>query len=165
MSPGAEREHFDMLPFIAILMCTLGALLYVTMIVASLCIGPGAGEGWLPVHRPGEPTKEPVLVEWDGEVAIVHRDGERVRVAWDGKRQVTLQPDGSLVLAADESSLLGQTVAALARKAATHYVLFAVRPSGFANFNRLADEFRRRKLDIGYEPIEEGRPVRLLKAR
>jgi hypothetical protein len=44
----------------------------------------------------------------------------------------------------------------------THYALFAVRPSGFANFNELANRFRARKIVVGYEPIAKDRPVRLL---
>lgn len=167
MSQTADREHFDMLPFIAILMCTLGSLLYVTLIVASLCIGPGAGEGWIPVHGKDQPHKIPVLIEWDGEAATVHRDGRKERLPWTGLRKIQLL-DGSEAFAreeVDDASPLGQLLADLSRQKATHYALFAVRPSGFENFNLFADEFRNREIAVGYEPIEESRPVRLLPER
>jgi hypothetical protein len=163
MSHGTtDREHFDMLPFIAILMCTLGSLLYVTLIVASLCIGPGAGIGWIPVYKEGQPHKVPVLIEWDGKVATVHRDGKRVRVAWDGLEEVTEESGhGDRGAAAS----LGEILSDLAARRETHYALFAVRPSGFENFQLFAHQFRQLQIDIGYEPMGEDRPVRLLPPR
>jgi len=164
MSETADREHFDMLPFIAILMCTLGSLLYVTLIVASLCIGPGAGEGWIPVYEKGQPRKIPVLIEWDGRTALVHREGRKDRVPWDGAQTVTL-PDGAEVLVGGEvsdASPLGRLLSELVQRKETHYALFAVRPGGFETFNQFSDTFRERGIDVGYEPVEEGRPVRLL---
>jgi len=164
MSQTADREHFDMLPFIAILMCTLGSLLYVTLIVASLCIGPGAGEIWVAVHGMNRLQKIPMLIEWDGQAVTVHRDGRKERMAWQGLRKVRLL-DGSEGYSREgvgNASPLGSVLAQLSQRKATHYALFAVRPSGFASFNLFADEFRERGIDVGYEPIEEGRPVYLL---
>jgi hypothetical protein len=165
MSQGQNREHFDMLPFIAILMCTLGGLLYVTMIVAALFLGPGATEIWVPDDRPGPAAKQPVLIEWDGRVATVHHGDGKVVAPWDGQRSVAVQPDGSLALVVDEASPLGRTIAELARGRARQYALFAVRPSGFATFNRLADAFRQQKVDIGYAPVDQDRPVLLGRVR
>jgi hypothetical protein len=76
-----DKDHFDLLPFIAILMCTLGCLLFVTLSVAALSIGPGRGEGWVPDKAEGT-QKTPVLVEWDGTVAVLHREGHRIKVRW-----------------------------------------------------------------------------------
>ena len=44
MRTRKSADHFDMLPFIAILMCTLGTLLLVTLSMAAVNLGPGAGE-------------------------------------------------------------------------------------------------------------------------
>ena len=42
---GSQQEdHFDLLPFIAILMCVLGTELLVTMSMAALSLGVGARE-------------------------------------------------------------------------------------------------------------------------
>ncbi len=43
-----DSDHFDLLPFISILMCVLGCLLLVTISMASLTMGLDAGEAWLP---------------------------------------------------------------------------------------------------------------------
>ncbi|HXQ69123.1 MAG TPA: hypothetical protein VN844_01485 [Pyrinomonadaceae bacterium] len=57
---------------------------------------------------------------------------------------------------------LSSFVIEMTAKRQTHYVLFAVRPSGFKDFQLLADEFRQKKVDVGYEPISQDKPVRLL---
>jgi len=136
-------DHFNLLPFISILMCTLGCLLLVTMSMATIHIGPSVGEGWVPDQKTEkEKGKKPILVEWDGKTAIAHLNGRRVQ---SGMKN--LQP------------IFNE----LAGMRETHYVLFAVRPTGFENFNILAQEFRKTNLAIGYEPIAQYRPVRLYK--
>ncbi len=168
--PHAEQssDHFDLLPFIAILMCVLGCLLLVTMSIAALSIGPGAGEGWIPAPDTKPGAKIPVLIEWDGNTATIHRDGRKVQAGWskpscallsDGTNYPLKQEPGS------ESSELRQFLKGLEKQRASHYALFAVRPSGFANFNRFADEFRCLKIDVGYEPIKQEKSVRLLREK
>lgn len=163
-----SKDHFDLLPFIAILMCVLGCLLLVTMGVAALSIGPGVGEGWIPTRDPKTESKKPILIEWDGTTATIHRDGRRVQAKWskpsgvllsDGEWYELKQEPGS------ESPELRRFLDELKNQRATHYALFAVRPSGFASFNRFADEFRRFKIDVGYEPIKQEKAVRLLPER
>ena len=169
-------------------MCVLGCLLLVTLSMAAISIGVGAGEGWTPVaptpdlginaNSPSGPQKTPILIEWDGTTAVIHRNGGTVAVKWS-------KPSGFLVrgklLGLDESSgpdneyqwlSIGDVpesdkefhkrLKELEGLRKTHYVLFAVRPSGFKTFHRLADEFRGRKIDVGYEPIRQERPVRLI---
>jgi hypothetical protein len=68
-----SSEHFDMLPFIGLLMCVLGVLLFVTLSVAALAIGPNVREGWVPITAQDR-KKVPILLEWDGTAAVI--DGE-----------------------------------------------------------------------------------------
>jgi biopolymer transport protein ExbD len=145
-----SKDHFDLLPFIAILMCVLGSLLLVTISIAALSIGPGVGEGWVPTRDPNKQTKIPVLIEWDGKTATIHQDGKKVQAQW---------------VAANTDKTLWNFIDELAAKSGTHYALFAVRPSGFDNFQTFADLFRNRKIDVGYEPIKQEKPVKLLKER
>ncbi len=46
-----------MLPFIGLLMCVLGVLLFVTLSVAALAVGPNVAEGWLPEKDPDRKKK------------------------------------------------------------------------------------------------------------
>lgn len=136
---SADQDHFDLLPFIAIMMCLLGALLLVTMSMAAINIGAGAGEGWVP--EPDAASKTPVLIEWDGVNTIWHAEG--------GYR--TIDPRHMAPL-----------FAWLTAHKQTHYALFTVRPTGFGSFRTLAEMFEDRGIEIGFEPIEQGKSVRLL---
>jgi hypothetical protein len=64
---SAEQDHFDLLPFIGIMMCLLGALLLVTMCMGAINIGAGAGDRPCSRARPG------------GQDSSAHRVGWQVR--------------------------------------------------------------------------------------
>ena len=133
-------------------MCVLGVLLFVTLSVAALAIGPNVKEGWLPLDAQDR-TKVPILLEWDGKSAVIHRGNQLKSIeTFQGPDENKNTPELSSFLAEMNS------------KRKTHYVLFAVRPSGFKNFQVLADKFREKKVDVGYEPIPQDKKVRLLKA-
>lgn len=145
-----SSEHFDLLPFIGLLMCVLGVLLFVTLSVAALALGPNVKEGWLPLD--GQDRKKiPILLEWDGKSAVIH-SGNQLKTI-----EAFLEPGDK------NSPELLNFLTEMTAKRKTHYVLFAVRPSGFKNFQLLADEFRGKKVDVGYEPIPQDKNVRLLK--
>lgn len=147
---NSQAEHFDMLPFIGLLMCVLGVLLFVTLSVAALAMGPNVKEGWLPLDDVNT-RKTPILVEWDGMKAVIHRENETASVLVYSTNKSTITPEFTAF------------VTEMERKRKSDYVLFAVRPSGFRNFQMLADEFRNKRIDIGYEPITQDRAVRLIR--
>lgn len=144
-----QEDHFNLLPFIAILMCVLGTELLVTMSMASLSVGVSAREGWMPAANPNPSKKAPVLAEWDGEILLIHRGAtrERMSVRLGGD---TMPPalDGFLV--------------EMSRRRDQAYVLFAVRPTGFLNYYLLAELFRKQGITIGIEPIEQDKSIRLV---
>lgn len=168
---AAEQDHFDLLPFIAIMMCLLGTLLLITMCMAAINIGAGAGEGW--ILAPDAGAKTPVLIEWDGEYAVWHSEtGVRqiqedfIEFADFGSGWIRYSPNGTAIrVSGPEASALDPLVGYLEARRKTHYALFAVRPSGFSNFRRFVSRFEDRKLDVGFEPIEQGKPVRLVLPR
>lgn len=131
-------------------MCVLGVLLFVTLSVAALAIGPNVQEGWLPIDAQ-QRKKIPILLEWDGQSAVIHAEDQSKLV--------------QSFLASDDKNTpeLSAFLAEMVAKRKTHYVLFAVRPSGFKNFQLVADQFREKKVDVGYEPILQDKNVRLLK--
>ena len=157
-----NRDHFDLLPFIAVLLCMLGCLLLVTISVAALSLGPGAGEGWMVKE---DPLKHPILVEWDGSSLVVHREDHLEKIKWPArvKKQVGdetyyTKPDKD-----DEDPAYRKFLDELESAKGSHYALFAVRPSGFDQFGFMASDFRKLKIDIGSEPIAESKPVKLLR--
>jgi hypothetical protein len=168
---SAEQDHFDLLPFIGIMMCLLGTLLLVTMSMAAInLLQPG--EGWVPQPEPGD--KIPVLIEWDGEYAVWHSDHglQKIREDFDEYDHLSngmwmhYPPKGSAeTVSGPKPNALDPLVDSLVSHHDTLYALFAVRPSGFKNFHRFAGRFTdrdgKRRVDIGSEPLEQGKPVRL----
>lgn len=143
---SGQEDHFNLLPFIAILMCVLGTELLVTMSMATISLGVDVGEGWVPTKDAKTPSKRPTLIEWDGNQAVVHRDGTRELIS------VTFHGN-------DTPPELKRILEELAVRKETDYALFAVRPTGFENYFRLATEFRERGIDVGFEPVEQGKRV------
>ena len=140
---NVKGDHFDMLPFISILMCTLGCLLLVTMSMAMLNVGPAVGEGWQLEETSAAGTKKkPVLIEWDGKTTIIHLRDRLLTTPGD-KIPFSILKD-------------------FETKRDSEYVLIAVRPTGFDSFNNFADQFRKLGISVGYEPISQSRRVRLI---
>lgn len=156
---SSDMDHFDILPFIAVMLIVLATLLFVTMVMASINIGIGAGEGWIPMENSGTEKKSPVLAEWDGETIIIQRP--------TGKESISIGRNKDLwwnksTLEFKSSELL-KFMSEMNSQKDKSYVLFAVRPSGFENFQSLAAEFRSKGISIGYEPIEKGKRIKLIK--
>ena len=139
-----SKDHFDLLPFINILMCSLACLLLVTLSITALSIGPAAGEGWVPVFSGKSKIKIPVLIEWDGKSMIIHYE------------------NGNTEVSATNTEKIKEVIEYFHKKNITHYALFAVRPSGFSSFELLANLFRKFDIKVGYEPIKQGRTVKLI---
>ena len=160
----AGQDHFDLLPFIAILMSVLGCLLLVTLSIAALSVGPGVGEGWVPDGDGclAAGSRKPVLVEWDGLKGVVHVDGGKRSFDWSEETTRWMAPPHG-PSTGQQSSDVSEFVELMEDRRTTHYVLFAVRPSGFGNFNQLAHRFRTRDIVVGYEPIEQDKPIRLIR--
>lgn len=151
-----EQEHFDLLPFIALMMIVLAVLLFITMAMASINVGAGAAEGWIPTKTHEGNSKIPILVEWDGEMVTIQRPsghkrivlGKEVRQWWNSDWE--FRNDG-----------MHDFWEEVKKQSNTHYVLFAVRPSGFETFQTLAAEFRNAGVSVGYEPVEQNKRIQL----
>ena len=155
---NAAADHFDLLPFIAILMCVLGCLLLVTISMSSISVGVGAGEAWIPEGiSTTQPTNQkiPLLVEWNGSVAVFHRGEQRIRTTWSPGQGRTIRV-GDQLLELDGSDAVTNSVEfqnqirELRELRDSHYVLIAVRPSGFSSLMPFTREFRRAGITIGH---------------
>jgi hypothetical protein len=150
------QEHFELLPFINILMCTLGCLLLIALSMASLSLS-SAGETWNPTSGNGGPPKQAVLLVWDGGTVIAQIDQNRICAAWPSE-------DGADAEACPHDTRRGtfdQVMDYLRDHREDHYALIAVRPSGFAKFVFLRRKLTEENIDIGYEPIDQKKDVRL----
>lgn len=136
-----NSDHFDLLPFINIMICVLGCMLIVTLSIAGLNLRT-PGVNWLVGGMCCKADGTPTLVEWDGMRLTAHV----------GKGLFRFEPhqdDGKIDLA---------SVAGFIRHLPVdrrRYVLLAVRPSGFGTLGDLQDAFRRFGIEIGSQPLEQ----------
>jgi biopolymer transport protein ExbD len=160
---GEQSDQFDLLPFIGILMCVLGCLLLVTLSMAAVSVGVGAAEACVPTTDVSPTSKQAVLVEWDGSTAVIHRHLERVHIKWVLPQEISI--DGSTYVMVQESKNVSPEIVRemewFVSHKGTHYILIAARPSGFDTLMRFANQFSAKGVSIGYEPLEQCRPVQL----
>ena len=155
-SNSGYDDHFNLFPFIAIMLCVLGVLLLVTLSMSAISMGLGSAEIWTQtIKKDGAPSKQPVLFEWDGKTPIVHRDNRRISISW------TIPPRKEVQMESDPNAELKKEIQRIAEQCDTQYALIAVRPSGFANFDEFRREFDSKKVDIGFLPIGQDKPVKL----
>jgi hypothetical protein len=159
-----SSDHFDLLPFIAILMCLLGTLLLITMGMTAINLGPGAQEGWTVQSDTINKSKTPILIEWDGDSAVIHKNTRKVVAKWSSSTQEVFVKNGKSVQFSDSLNLdsaLWNVIVELKRDHNFKFALFAVRPSGFKTFTLFAEEFRNRNITIAKEPIEQDKNVQM----
>ena len=163
-----SRDHFDLLPFIAILLCILGCLLLVTITMAVVNLGPSVKEVWVPSNanvNPGPsataawvPSNNgdfgcrvtlpdgrlmlPVIIEWDGATVVVHDNDTGNEQSWP-----------------HDSDEFRRFLSKLELNKGTQYALLAVRPSGFESYVDFSNEFRRRGISVGSEPVHQARSI------
>lgn len=153
-------EHFDLLPYVAILLCVMGCLLLVTLAYSAISLGTDSPEGWIISNDGQRSMPKPVLIEWDGKLATVHRGKSKETFQWLDDRSVNADgsPVGRTELTTEMKSLLDE----FERQKASHYALFAVRPSGFDSYAAFSNSFRRRGIRVGAEPVAQQRAIHLL---
>jgi hypothetical protein len=164
-----DEDHFDLLPFVGVMLSLLGALLLITMSIASINIGAAASEVWLPQPNPSRHKLTAVLIEWDGKYATWQsKRGDRKLKenflddfqASDGT-WLRMSPRGVTPINAPEPNALDPLIQYLESNRQSHYALFAVRPSGFETFRRMSSRFKHHNIQIGYEPVDQDKRVRL----
>ena len=151
-----QTDHFDLLPYIAVLMCMLGCLLFITLSLVSLSL-INVGLIFLPHPAP----KTPIKVEWAQQGAVMQDLKEPIR--WSDQAWLTLESgDTQNLTDQDTPPAFQQLLAKCKGKDAGYYPVFAVRPSGFKTFGAIHDLCARDGIQIGYYPAGEKQRVTLV---
>ena len=132
--------------------------------MTAINLGPGAKEGWTVQNDTINNSKTPILIEWDGDIAVIHHNTREELAKWSSSTQTVYSRNGNSVQFSDSLSLdsaLWNVIVELKRDHKIKFALFAVRPSGFKNLNLFAEEFRNRNITIAKEPIEQDKKVRI----
>lgn len=164
-SGNKQQDHFDLLPFIAILLCVMGVLLLVTISMAALYMGQTT-EQWIPEVTHDTSGPKPVLVEWDGKRATLQWGQERhIFVAKQvtvvlGERTVSrIDLDEKPETVGLDEAPIDQLFEWFKARKGEYYPLFAVRPSGYSSFPVLPSKAKEMGLDVGYEPVSQHQNV------
>lgn len=152
------NDHFDLLPFVAILLCVLGCLLFITLSIAGLSLTrPKTG-----VYVAGQ-DKKPILVEWGQNNTTIQKNGKRIAIIWTAAQWNKLKHADMISL--DELRLpkvLQETINDVSAQSSTQYIFFTVRPSGFETFAQIYRKCKEKhNIDIGYYPIAENENVEI----
>jgi hypothetical protein len=154
-------EHFDLLPFISIMLCVLGCLLLITLSMAALSLG-SAGEEWRqPCPAVGDAdsqkvnSRSPILLIWDGSKVLTKLDIGSICVTYPQDQPAVECPNHY------RKGSLDEIVRYLRETRDKNFAFFAIRPSGFEGFPRLRFEFDRDNINVGFEPIGQKKDVRM----
>ncbi|MBM3499769.1 MAG: hypothetical protein FJX74_14000 [Armatimonadetes bacterium] len=135
----------DLFPFMAVLMCFLGALVTIALTVVALSVLFPA-EVWQ-LGLPGSQHKTPYVVEWDGANVTVHPD--RVSVAAPVALANGMQND----------TAFGRALAQVKADPQRRFIFVIVRPTGFSTFLAFLKRLSDQGIDVGYEPALTGQEI------
>lgn len=139
---------FDLFPFLGILICLLACLLLIVMTMVAFSVGPCITEIWV---VEGTSEKLPTMVEWNGEDVIIYP--EKISVPANAAFENLDEENG------ENDSAFGRLLAEVKAAGDSRYIYFAVRPSGFYNFTDFFWMVKNYGVDVGYEPVEQNRPL------
>lgn len=142
-TPSIEIELF---PFLSVLACTIGSLILLIIVVTAQTVSDQRTITILAKREgSGSHTKTPRYVE-------CRKDG------------VVIYPGENFVPTAmiqDSKSALNKLLTEISQNSNEEYLIIAVRPEGIELFDTVRELAKERKIDIGYEPIDEGWQLRV----
>ena len=135
----------ELFPFLSVLACTIGSLILLIIVVTAQSMGNQRVVTIL-ARAEGEAVnaKSPHYIECLEGGVIIHPGEEFIGI------DALTQPNSSLDV----------FLAKIAEKSEQEYLIMAVRPKGIETFYQVRDLAKDRKIDFGYEPIDEGWKLR-----
>ena len=130
----------ELFPFLAVLACMIGTLVLVIIIVTSGVLGE---------------KRSITLVARDTDARSTSIRPHIVELRRDG---VMLHSSKQLIPASElrkAGTPLRQLLQEVARNRDEEYIIVAIRPDGYAHFERLRDMIEGRGIKIGYEPVDQ----------
>lgn len=147
-----------------ILVCTLGVLIFILWTIVTISLGVGKNVIIIPTSTPHH-EKEPVYIEWDGSNLIIHPKKETINLSGLNEilnenktvKDIFAYIDGTI----EKTPLFKAKFDEINSMKGKMYFFILVRPSGFETFHLIRIYFKDKKLDIGYEPINQDWKLKL----
>ncbi|MFZ0391088.1 MAG: hypothetical protein WAN36_11575 [Calditrichia bacterium] len=155
-SRKSNDPPLSLFPMFNILICTLGVLIFILITVVILSIGINKQVIVSPEIPSGaEKQKKPLYVEWTGSALIIHPEETRIPLPLQEKNFNNYKDVYHFIEQSLNSSTSLTSLKEVYRHGSDRYLLILIRPSGFQNFDIIRGYFEQKKIDIGYEPIEQ----------
>lgn len=157
-----KDQQISLFPIFNILVCTLGVLIFVLVTVVAVSLGVGKTISLVPdmkgTHRH---QKKPTYTEWNGTDLILHPSLQKVCFDIDLKKFETFKEGYAYLDKIIEGSPIEAVLNNIIEHRDSNYLFVFVRPSGFHNFIMIRGYIEDKKIDIGYEPIDQGWNIRI----
>jgi hypothetical protein len=145
---GRRRVQAELFPFLSVLACMIGCLVLLIIILSSSVLGSTRSITLVARDAAGNNLDlTPEILEVTAKGVLIHSTGEFV-------------PSGSIARA---NTPLRRLLVRVAANRKAEYIIVAVRPDGYALFDRVRRQVEGRGIEIGYEPIDEEWRVRIRK--
>lgn len=135
----------ELFPFLSVLACMIGSLVLIIIIVTSSALGSQRSITLVARDEKGNNLElVPRILEVRADGVLLHGTNEFVAVAQVGRPGTALR----------------RLLTEVAARSQAEYVILAVRPDGYATFEKVREQVEDRGIQIGYEPIDADWRVR-----
>ncbi|WP_373480447.1 hypothetical protein [Geminocystis sp.] len=138
----SNKIEMELFPFLSILACTIGSLILLIIVISTETLNTN--------------PEVTIIAKTDGKGINQKKQPRYIECKEDG---VVIYPSQEFIpknkLSNSDSKLLN-FIANIRANKDKEYVIVAVRPKGIEVFQQVRDLIEKEKIDIGYEPIEEG---------
>lgn len=136
-----HKTEIELFPFLSVLVCTIGSLILLIIVITTQTLDNNPEVTILAKTEVGQNSKkQPRYIESKEDGVIIYPSKEFV-------------PKNKLN---DNNSKLLQFISEVKKNSNKEYIIVAIRPKGIEVFQKVRELIEKEKIDIGYEPIEEG---------
>lgn len=136
-----QKTELELFPFLSVLACTIGSLILLIIVVSTQTLNSNPEVKIIAQSEDGvNQKKQPRYIESKEDGVILYPNKEFVPIN---------QLENS-------NSALMKLIREVARNKDQEYIIIAIRPKGIRVFEKVRNLLEKEKIDIGYEPIEEG---------
>ncbi|MBL1209847.1 hypothetical protein [Geminocystis sp. GBBB08] len=138
----SSKIELELFPFLSVLACTIGSLILLIIVISTETLNNNPEVTIIAKTEAGgmNQKKQPRYIECKKDGVVIYPSQEFV-----SKNQLS-----------KPNSKLANFIQKIKNNKDKEYVIVAIRPNGINVFQQVRELIEKEKIDIGYEPIEEG---------
>jgi biopolymer transport protein ExbD len=142
-----NKPEIELFPFLSVLACTIGSLILLIIVISTQTLDSNPEVTILAQTEVGQNRKkQPRYLECTKDGVIIYPTQEFV-----AKNDLK-----------NKDSKLLNFISEVKKNNKREYVILAIRPQGIEVFHEVRSLIEKEKIDLGYEPIEEGWTLKIL---